>query len=89
LWFHGDIFNVVQHPQSYPVLSSYPIQDEHEGEVGFQHKINLERMACGGSTIHVHAAEKLKLEQIQAFLNASQAIRFEANPTFPPLRLWL
>jgi hypothetical protein len=25
---------------------SYPIQDEPEGEVGFQHKMSLERMAC-------------------------------------------
>jgi transposase len=33
-------------------------------------------------TIHVHDAEKLSLEQIQAFLNASQEIRFkgEAQP---------
>jgi hypothetical protein len=25
---------------------SYPIQDEPEGEVRFQHKMSLERMAC-------------------------------------------
>lgn len=25
---------------------SYPIQDEPEGEVGFQYKMSLERMAC-------------------------------------------
>jgi hypothetical protein len=30
-------------------------------------------------TIHVHEAEKLSLEQIRAFLNASQAIRFEGE----------
>jgi hypothetical protein len=28
----------------------------------------------------VHEAEKLSLEQIQAFLNASQAMRFEREP---------
>ena len=27
-------------------LQSCPIQDEPEGEVGFQHKMSLERMAC-------------------------------------------
>jgi transcriptional regulator with XRE-family HTH domain len=30
-------------------------------------------------TINVHEAEKLSLEQIEAFLNASQAIRFEGE----------
>jgi len=25
---------------------SYPIQDEPEGELRFQHKMSLERMAC-------------------------------------------
>jgi transposase len=30
-------------------------------------------------TIHVHEAEKLSLEQIEAFLNASQEIRFEGE----------
>jgi transposase len=30
-------------------------------------------------TIHVHEAEKLSLEQIQAFLNASETIRFEGE----------
>jgi hypothetical protein len=30
-------------------------------------------------TIHVHEAEKLSLEQIQAFLDARQAIRFEGE----------
>jgi hypothetical protein len=25
---------------------SFPIQDEPEGEVGFQHKMSLEQMAC-------------------------------------------
>jgi transposase InsO family protein len=30
-------------------------------------------------TIHVHDAEKLSLEQIQAFLNASEAMRFEGE----------
>jgi transposase len=30
-------------------------------------------------TIHVHEAEKLSLEQIQAFLSASEAIRFEGE----------
>src|SRR6266700_2985560 len=38
-----------------------------------------ERMACGGLTIHVHEAEKLSLEQIESFLNASQEIRFEGE----------
>ena len=27
-------------------LESYPIQDEPEGEMGFQYKMSLERMAC-------------------------------------------
>jgi hypothetical protein len=27
-------------------IESCPIQDEPEGEVGFQHKMSLERMAC-------------------------------------------
>jgi hypothetical protein len=30
-------------------------------------------------TIHVHEAEKLSLEQIESFLNASQEIRFEGE----------
>jgi hypothetical protein len=30
-------------------------------------------------TIHVHEAEKLSLEQIEAFLNASGAMRFEGE----------
>jgi hypothetical protein len=30
-------------------------------------------------TIHVHEAEKLSLEQIEAFLNASETIRFEGE----------
>jgi hypothetical protein len=30
-------------------------------------------------TINVHEAEKLSLEQIEAFLNASAAIRFEGE----------
>jgi hypothetical protein len=30
-------------------------------------------------TIHVHEAEKLSLEQIEAFLNASEALRFEGE----------
>jgi hypothetical protein len=30
-------------------------------------------------TIHVYEAEKLSLEQIEAFLNASEAIRFEGE----------
>jgi hypothetical protein len=30
-------------------------------------------------TIHVHEAEKLSLGQIQAFLNASETIRFEGE----------
>jgi transposase InsO family protein len=39
-------------------------------------------------TIHVHEAEKLSLEQIQAFLNASQEIRF-AGETQPQIYHWI
>src|SRR5664279_493510 len=41
--------------------------------------MSLEGMACGGLTTSVHDAEKLSLEQIEAFLNASEEIRFEAE----------
>src|SRR6266571_1515219 len=41
--------------------------------------MSLERIACSGLTIHVHEAEKLSLEQIEAFLNASQEIRFDGE----------
>jgi transposase len=39
-------------------------------------------------TIHVHEAEKMSLEQIQAFLNASEAIRFEGE-TQPQIYRWI
>jgi transposase InsO family protein len=39
-------------------------------------------------TIHVHAAEKLSLEQIEAFLNASQEIRF-AGATRKQIYDWI
>jgi hypothetical protein len=50
--------------------------------------MKLERMACRGLTIHVHEAEKMSLEQIQAFLNASEAIRFEGG-TQPQIFRWI
>src|SRR5260370_7514445 len=36
------------------------------------------RGACWGLTIHMEAGERLSLEQIRAFLEASEAVGFEA-----------
>src|SRR5664279_3710957 len=41
--------------------------------------MSLERVACWRLTTSVHEAEKLNLEQIEAFLKASEGIRFEGE----------
>jgi hypothetical protein len=60
-------------------MQSLPIRDEPEDEVSFQYKLSLGRVACLGLTTSVHEAEKLSLNQIEAFLNASEEIRFEGE----------